>query len=124
MFVKHNVNPMGKKTSDCVVRAIALVEGRPWEDVFDELVRLARQSYSMPNDTSVYGKYLDEKYPTIDVFRWVGGRKKRYTVRDVCQLKGTYIVRLAKHITVVMDGKYYDVWDCGSKCAYKIWKVN
>ena len=42
MFVKHNVNPMGKKTSDCVVRPLHWWR-KAWEDVFDELVRLAEE---------------------------------------------------------------------------------
>ena len=122
MFVKENLNPKNKKVADCVIRAIAKAENKTWLEVFDLLTKIARENYSVLNDKTVYSTYLN-KYPKINVKHEVNGKKKRLTVKDVCKLEGTYIVKIANHLTVVIDGKYYDIWDCGNKCAYVIWKV-
>ncbi len=114
MFIKENINPNGKKTSDCVIRAIAKAENKTWLEVFDLLTNIARKDFSVLNDKQIYGKYLS-KYPNIDVMYIINNKKKRLTVKDVCNLKGIYIISIANHLTVVIDGKYYDTWDCGSQ---------
>jgi hypothetical protein len=122
MFVEFNINPKGKKTSDCVVRAIAKAENKTWLEIYDYLSKIARDTYSMPNDSKVYGKYLSG-YPKINVKHEVNGKMKRLTVKEICELKGTYLVSIANHLTVVKDGNIFDTWDCGEKSAYIIWKV-
>lgn len=122
MFVKENINPKSKKRTDCVIRAIAKAEGKTWLEVYDELTEIGRKHYSVQNDPFIYGKYL-AKYPTIDVKYEIDGKKKRYTVKDICRFKGTFIIQIANHLTTVIDGKYYDNWDCGNKSAYRIWKL-
>lgn len=122
MFVNENVNPKKHKVADCVVRAIAKAEGKSWLEIFDTLTDLARKEYSVLNDKKVYGKYLS-KYEKIPVMYEDHGRKFRYTVEMICGWKGTYIVSIANHLTVVKDGKYYDIWDCGDRSSYIIWKV-
>lgn len=122
MYVKENINPTGKKRTDCVIRAIAKGEGKTWLEIYDDLTVVGRKLYSVQNDPCVYGEYLS-KYSNIEVKYEIDGSKKRYTVKDVCNFKGTYIVQIANHLTTVIDGKYYDTWDCGKKAAYKIWKI-
>ena len=36
---------------------------------------------------------------------------------------GTYILRMAHHLSVCKDGVLYDTWNCGEKCVYNAWKV-
>lgn len=124
MFVNENVNPRGRKTGDCVIRAIAKAENKEWLEIFDALVAIARESYSVPSDTVTYTKYL-KKYQTKDVMYYDDSyaSNRRYTVNDIKVWVGTYIVQVAGHLTVVQDGKLFDTWDCGNKSAYKIWKV-
>jgi hypothetical protein len=122
LFIKENINPLGKKTTDCVIRAIAKAEGKEWLEVFDILVKLARENYTIPNGKDNYKEYL-EKYPKINVFHMVANKKKRYTVKEVSKWQGTYIVQTARHLTTTIDGNYYDTWDSGNKCAYVIHKV-
>jgi len=137
MFVKENVNPKNRLVGDCVIRAIAKAEDKPWLEVFDTLTEIARATFNVPSDKKVYKQYL-KKYDKIDVFKYVDGGKvsvvngvkkietkikKRYTVDDVCKMKGTYIISIAHHLTVASNGKLYDTWDCGNRCTYIIWKV-
>lgn len=123
MYKELNVNPKERKTGDCVVRAIAKAEDRAWLEVFDDLVALARKAHTMPSNKHAYEKYL-KKYKTMPVmYRLPSGKNRRYTVDDITSLVGTYIVKIAGHLTVVIDGVVYDTWDCRKKCAYKIWQV-
>ena len=32
--------------------------------------------------------------------------------------QGRYLLNVANHVVAVVDGHYYDSWDCGSKCVY------
>lgn len=32
--------------------------------------------------------------------------------------QGTYICKVAHHVVAVVDGKYYDTWDCGKYSLY------
>ena len=121
MFIKENVNPK-RKTSDCVIRAIAKVFNKDWIVVFDELVAIARRKFTIPSDKIVYEEYL-KNYTTINVKTEDEGCRKRLTVADVCCMRGAYIVSIANHMTVVIDGNIYDLWDCSNSSAYKIWKI-
>lgn len=123
MYVNENVNPRRHKVGDCVVRAIAKAERKGWLETHDNLTTIARSLYTVLNDKMAYSKYLS-KYPKIEVMHMVNGKRKRYTVKEIAkEMKGTYVIRLANHLTTVVDGKYYDIWDCGNSCAYIIWKV-
>ena len=121
-FKKYNANPKGKKTTDCVIRAISKALNKKWEDVAEELFQLSKEMYSTQVSTDVYTKYL-EKYKTISVKYDTSKGKKRYTIKDVCDMKGTYIIKTSGHLSVVKDGHLYDTWDCSKKSAYKIWKI-
>lgn len=124
MFRYYNCNPSKKETSDCVIRAIATAEGKTWEEVFEILTDLARQRYTVLNDSEVYSDYLDSKYEKKPVmYPLKNGKKKRYTVKDVSKWGGTYVVRIANHLTVVKDKTIFDIWDCSDKSSYKIWVI-
>jgi len=122
MFIKENVNPKKKVTGDCVIRAISKAEGKEWLTVFDSLVAISREIFSVPNYKDTIVRYLS-KYPKIDVMHMVGDKRKRYTVNDVSKWSGTYLIDVANHMTMTCNGNNYDTWDCGNKCAYRIWKV-
>jgi hypothetical protein len=121
-YEKFNANPLGKKTNDCVIRTLSKATGKSWEVVFEELIHIARELKTSQTDISVSMKYLEGK-EKINVFKFVNTKKKRLSVSDVCDLKGSYVVQVAGHFVAVVEGKYYDIWDCGKKCAYRIWRV-
>jgi len=122
MFIKENVNPEKKKTGDCVIRAIAKAEGKPWLVVFDSLVDIARKTYSSPSYKDVYGMYLG-RYKKVTATYAENGKKKYYTVGQVAKWDGTYIINVRKHLTTVIDGNIYDIWDTTHKKALNIWKA-
>lgn len=36
--------------------------------------------------------------------------------------KGTYILRMANHLTCCIDGVIYDSWNCTAKSIYSYWE--
>lgn len=121
-YLNYNVNPDKRKTCDCVIRAIATATGQNWFVVYDELFAFARNKCLMPNDPKLYDKFLlNNGFSKVNVSPLPG--KKRLTVADIArEYKSPGVVQVAKHL-VAIDGKgnYVDTWDCGAKCAYKLW---
>ncbi len=115
-FIKTNPHPRGKKTGDCVVRALACAESKRWLDVYDDLYKLGREMLDMPNMKKVYEEYLKRhgwvkhKMPK----HWNG---KRYTVAELADENPNkeMIVSVAKHLTFVSYMELLDTWDCSKK---------
>lgn len=123
IYRKYNNNPKGKKTSDCVIRAISHALSKDWCDVADELFLISKKLYTTQTSTQTYTKYL-ENYQTIPV-KYVDentGKNKRFKVKDITW-SGTFIIVIANHLTMVKDGILYDTWDCREKSCYKIWRI-
>lgn len=117
-FIKTNPNPSGKKTGDCVVRALALAEDKRWLDVYDALCKLGRELHEMPNNKKTYETYLLKrgwrkqrmpKHPT----------GKRYQLRELANEKNNqiFVACVVKHLATVKNGELLDTWDCGAKCV-------
>lgn len=120
-FEYVNVNPKDKTTGDCVLRAIAGATGKDWDEVLDDLVSLAHKYKLMPNDTKLYGRYLDslgyikEKQPRkADGRKYTGSEFCRYLdsheagVDVLAHIGGHHIVHIA-----CIDGRYkvVDTWN-------------
>lgn len=121
-FVKHNANPKGRKTCDCVVRAIATATGKEWLEVFDALYAAARERALMPNEPRIFGRYLEENGFAKGNCHPAAGERRR-TVRELAaQIGVPAVVRVANHLVALDgDGNYIDTHDCGDKCAYALW---
>ena len=57
-FIKTNPHPEGRKTGDCVVRALTIADNKNWIDVYKELCDLGGSIYEMPSGKKTYEKYL------------------------------------------------------------------
>lgn len=126
-FIMYNNNPKNKRTDDCVIRAISLALNKTWADTFRSLAEFSIRQGLMINDTRNYKKYLNylgleaEKMPKhYD--------NTRYTIREFCdeiaKADKTYILSVAKHLTVVKNKKLYDTWDCSRKSVGNYWTIN
>lgn len=125
-FIKYNHNPKQNVTNDCVIRAIAFATNKTWDEVYKKLTEIGFNKKLMPNDRKVWKYYLKqlnynmEKMPKkLD--------NKRYTVEEfideIAHNNQTYIVKVAKHITVIKNKKLYDTWNCKNKCVGNYWIV-
>ena len=60
MWIRCNPNPLGKQTSDCVVRAICIALEQSWKRTYRELCDLGEIEAELPNANSVWGLYLKQ----------------------------------------------------------------
>lgn len=124
-FKKLNLNPKGKKTGDCVIRALAYALDKPWTEVYKDLVEIGLKYAIMPNNKDCYTKYLEklgykkQKMPKKY-------NNKRYTIRefaDELSVNHKYIISVANHLTVLDYNTLVDTWDCSRKCMGNYWII-
>lgn len=60
-FTYYNANPKGKKTSDCVIRAICTALNEEYGKTARELLEVALQLGYDISDVKCFGKYLESK---------------------------------------------------------------
>lgn len=122
MYIHMNPNPNGMYVEDCVVRAISIVTGRSWDDVYVHLCLQGFISKNMPSVNNVWGTYLKSigfvphSLPT--------NCPDCYTIRDFCRenQNGTYILATGTHVVAVVDGNYCDAWDSGDEVPLAVWR--
>lgn len=123
MWIRCNPNPLGKQTSDCVVRAIAIATEQSWKRTYRELCELGEIEAELPNANSVWGLYLRNK--GAKQFLLPESCPACVTVRAFCEKypTGVYVIGTGSHAVCVMDGDYYDSWDSGNEAASYFWRV-
>ena len=128
MWVYLNLNPYGKLTGDCVVRACAFVTNQTWDETYTELCDMGFDRKEMPSWNSTWWAYLKSK----------GFR--RYVIPDRCpdcyQVKdfaadhptGTFVLFIpyssesAGHAVAVENGNWYDTWQSGFEIPLVYWE--
>ena len=111
MYVFANPNPHKLITDDCVIRAISLAEGEPWDDVYVELFVDGYIDKQIPNANEVWGRYLMRKgYTRHSISNTC---PDCYTLRQFCSEHphGTYIVGTGTHAICVIEGDWYDIFN-------------
>ena len=117
MYRYYNANSRGNFVNDCVVRAISVAEGKPWDVTFKELSKLAQSEGILIDDVDFVEDYLDSKYERIPHYaKTVGEAIEEFP-------SGTFLITMNGHITVVIDGVLYDTFDCRDKMIRCIWEV-
>ena len=123
-FCPCNNNPNAARTGDCVIRAFAKAANIEWLTAFDLLVKKARETYRIPNGKDNYEIVL-QGYGFERKSVKVEKGKKRMTVEDFCKAhpKGRYCVSVANHLTAVVDGVCYDIWNPANRCVYLYYEL-
>ena len=122
-YYQPNKKDLKDEYGDCVIRSLTKAFNMTWIEVFNELIPYAVEMQAMPNNKVCYERYILDKG-----LSWNGCKAKkgfkRIDVNNFSKIhkKGTYILRLAHHIVTVIDGVYYDTWDCGECCVYGYWE--
>lgn len=116
---------------DCVVRAIAIATGKPYQDVYDALntlgktERAGRRKRGTSNArTGVYKvtfrKYLEQLGWTWHPTMQIGSGCKVHLRADELP-SGRLVVSVSRHMVAVIDGVIHDTHDCsrnGTRCVY------
>ena len=123
MWIRCNPNPLGKTTSDCVVRAIAIATEQSWKRTYRELCSIGEIECEMPTVNYVWGMDLRDKGATQ--FLLPESCPMCLTVRAFCAKypEGTYVIGTGSHAVAVIDGDYYDSWDSGNEVPSYFWRV-
>ena len=123
MWIRCNPNPLGKQTSDCVVRAIAIATEQSWKRTYRELCSIGEIECEMPTVNYVWGMDLRDKGATQ--FLLPESCPMCLTVRAFCAKypEGTYVIGTGSHAVAVIDGDYYDSWDSGNEVPSYFWRV-
>lgn len=114
-FVTMNPNPINNITGDCVIRAISIVEGRTWDDIFIDLMLKSFEMKDIPSANSVWSSYLHD----IGYSRHIipDTCPDCYTVQEFTQDNpmGDFILATGSHVVAVKDGDFYDTWNSGGE---------
>ena len=122
-----------KNVNDCVVRAICNASGKDYKEVYDAIAELSKneklgrrkRGVSSPRNgvyKNTYKKYIENNLG----LKWVSlsGIGKGITTHlneQELPNKGTYILKVSKHLTCWKDGILIDTYDCsrrGTRAVY------
>lgn len=124
-FHFSNVNPKGRKTADCVVRAISAFLGESWERTYTNLANLGIKRGTAMNVPENYVRYLaDRGFEKCPMPRKAD--RTKYTGREFCreiaEPGNCYILSMAHHLTFIgPDCRIWDTWNCGKKSVGNYW---
>ena len=121
-FHYYNENPKGRKTDDCVVRAIATATGQTWDDTLRGLTECAIKHKYMIHCPELYGKYLEER-------GWIKQKQPRktdntrYRAKEfVKNFNGVAVAHLGcQHVACIKDGQVWDIWDSSNEVIGNYW---
>ena len=122
-YIKFNNHPKGLETTDCVVRAISKAFDKDYLETRRELNLVKRElGFQSYKKTKFIYKYLSNYERLIIRVEKGKPRLKGYDFVEKYP-KGTYILKMTGHITVVVDGVLYDLWDSRYRSVYTAWKI-
>ena len=123
-FKPYNANPKGKKTSDCVTRALASVLDCDWQDALLLQYQTASKTGWAMNDKRTEDKIL-KQYGYVKQKQPKKADGSKYTLRELDKLTDVYsypvYVTVQGHATCVLTGIVYDTWDCRDYVIRNYW---
>lgn len=129
---RYNANSRNNYTEDCVKRSLTIAYGMDYDDVAHELNAIKRKlGYDYFNIKPVYSKFIRE-HGLVSYNQWDKlGLQMHCTVEEVCEKcpEGTYVLvvemegRSGTHMVTVLDGDFYDSWDCSKWKAFDIYEI-
>ena len=121
MYIYENPNPYNKITDDCLVRTLAIIMDKSWEESYDDLCYYGRLIYDMPNQDATLSLYLRQK--GYERYIIPNTCPTCYSVIDFCRDNptGKYILLTSNHAIPVINGNYYDTSDSGENIPLYYW---
>lgn len=116
MYLFYNANPKGNRVEDCAIRAISLATFRPYKETYRMLAREASEEGLMLNSVKAVELFLDKRYErecfniTLDEFV----ETHPYNI---------YVVAMPGHLTCVMNGIVFDIFNPGKRQITCSWKI-
>lgn len=125
---------------DCVTRAVAIVTGKTYSEVYNSVFIEIKQFAATKRSTAakragrgggrvgttprngifkkVYHKYLLQEIGMLWTPTMLVGQGCNVHLTEHELPTGKLIVQIARHLTTVIDGVINDTWNCSGKCVY------
>lgn len=121
-WIPYNPNPAGNADAlDCTIRAICRVTGLDWDTVYDELSARGKIAKIMPVSDAVWGTLLQD----LGFVRHTAPNPCTSCCTVSCfaadHPRGVYFVCPYEHICAIVDGDWYDTFDCGGQRVIFYW---
>lgn len=117
MFRYYNANIYNNNIEDCTIRAISVAENISWDKAYRKLSDYARERGLMLSSVQSIESYLDDNYYRFCNYNiTVGEFARKYN-------RGTYLVTMRGHITVIINGVIIDTFDCSNRKMWCAWIV-
>lgn len=127
VFCEFNVNPKKNLSTDCLIRATALVFDIPYDKAYRDLCEFGIKMSRMLNELNAVRPYMDSKAVALqnDVSKTV----KEFALNHP---KGRFILavntntedkRKSDHTTCCIDGVAYDIGDVADATVLHAWQV-
>lgn len=113
-----NNNPYGYTDSDCVSRAITLATGEDYTEVGRKLYLIGELLDMEKLNVNCYQFLISKVYGFPEV-----KFHKGMTVGEFAEQhpQGIYLIRMEGHITTLIDGDLWDLWNASDKIPTNIW---
>lgn len=127
-FVRHDAGKGHRSwdNGDCTVRALAAVTAWSYEHCWEYLYKLQGEHKATSFKLPEFLRRDPDKLPVSYYIAFKAKRGvKRMTGEQFCKAypTGRYLLRLAHHVTAVVNGNLIDTWDCSRKCVYGAWRI-
>ena len=120
MFEYLNVNPLDLEESDCVTRAISYASGYSYAEIQNKLYYISELLECDRLCVCCYQHLLS------DVFKYAKICCRGMTVAEFAKRYpvGIYLIRMEGHLSVLVNGKIRDIWDCSDEILTDVWFVD
>ena len=115
-----NLNPLGEIEQDCVCRAISLALQQDYYIVEHKLHLIGDLFDCDGLCVCCYKHLLDYVYELDRIEEYQGYTIETFANYHSC---GTFLIRIDGHLTCLIDGEIYDIWDCTKEAIDLVWKV-
>lgn len=122
VYYQPNDKDIKDKYGDCTIRALSKALSINWMDAFLKTIPYCMR-YQTPNIFNLPHKLEAEAMQDLG-FAYTGVSNKKGSKRPTVDSfakdhpEGIYICNVANHEVAVVDGKYFDTWDCGDCSLY------
>lgn len=115
-----NINPLNRIEEDCVCRAISLALEEDYYTIEKKLYLIAELFECERLCVCCYRFLLDNVYNLMRYEDYKG-----MYIKDFASINpyGTFLIRIDGHLTCLIDGVIYDLWDCLEEKIDLIWKI-
>ena len=113
MYRYLNLNPTGRRTDDCVIRALAKSFGVDWVTMYKNIADEGLRKHDIMQANHVWIGWLERH--GYRMFPIPNTCPDCYTVKDFCRehKTGSYILGTGTHVVAVSDGDWFDIFDSG-----------